>query len=157
MSSKIQKEIKKNMKSLGQYNQYKKIFLVKQKMFVLSNVAQIFNPNIDFEILTKLEINIVNNIDSEDNWGKCFEISGKQFLKPFDKCDWNSFGKFMFYEWNKSKYFSKKSRQKSIYNDENFNEINNLKTHNYNNWMNSMLSTKDKNFNVYVRKVLKLL
>lgn len=157
MNSKNQNQVKREIKNINAYTNYKKAFLVKKMFFILTKVNEIFDSKIAIKDITDSEIAIGDNIDDIEVWANEFEKCGKFFKEPFNNCDWYSFGKFIFYYWNQQKYFKHKFRKKSIYSQENFNQINNLKTAEYNKWISSMLKSNDINFNIYIRKVLKLL
>lgn len=157
MNSKSQNQVKQEIKNINAYPNYKNTFLVKKMFFILTKINEIFDSKIAIKELVDSEIAISNNIDDIEVWAKEFEKCGRLFKDPFNDCDWYSFGKFIFYCWNQQKYFKHKFRKKSIYTQENFNQINNEKTAAYNKWISSILNSNDINFNIYIRKVLKLL
>ena len=146
--------IKKMLKNKNEYKRYKNLFLVKKYFFILTKVSLIFESSFSNEQLLEFEINIINDINNIETWGNQFKECSQSFLEPYNSCDWYSFGKFMFYVWNQQKFHKKK---KSIYNFDNFNEINNLKTHEYNLWIKSLYELNKKEMNIFIRKVLKLL
>ncbi len=156
MKSKI-KKIKKQIKVSNNWKEYKVSFKVKKMFLFLSKVTLIFDNDFSIDVLAQLENKLSTNIDDFKMWGEIFNESLTNINNEFKNCDWKSFGVFAFYVWNQWKYHNKKTRNKSIYDLNNFNELNNVKTLTYNNWMNSVIQIKRKDFNEYVRKVLKLI
>ena len=61
----------------------------------------------------------------------------------------------MYYNWGKWIFNKNEKKNKSFYTYDNFNKLNDIKSKYYNDWMNSIISTKDLEFNTYIRKVLK--
>lgn len=150
------KKIKNELKKTNFWKQYKKFFSSKKCFFILTKTSLIFNTNISDENLTNLERELALNIRDINQWKKNFKEASKYFVSPFNKCDWESFGMFMYYVWNHWQYWNKKEKNK-IYNLDNFNELNDEKSKWYGNWINSMIATKNLDFNIYIRKVLKII
>ncbi len=150
MSKSNRKKIKEIKKAI------RKNKLSKETNLFLSNVALIFDTNLVFSELFELERELIKNRSARD-WSIFYSKCGLTFTKPFDACDWASFGVFAYYLWNQKLFLKKKTRELSIYTYDNFNELNEIKSKNYNSWMNSMLATKNKDFNIYVRRVLDLI
>lgn len=151
------KKIKSKFKKLKNLKEYKKNILCSKNFFMITKISIIFNSNIELTQLYSLEQKLSQNAFNLNTWSSMFSEASKFFDNIFQKIDWTSFGYFLFYVWNINLFTNKKTQKKSIYNYQNFNQINNKKTLYYNNWLLSFLKTKNKDFNKYIRKVLKTL
>lgn len=148
------KQIKKIFKNENLLKEAKKNFVNNRMFLILTKVSLIFQTSSSTKELFNHEKEILSNIDQIEVWSNEFKECSSFFKSPFDNCDWESFGKFIFYVWNQWKFHKKMN---SIYTYENFNDINDLKSKEYNKWMNSLFETRNHNFNIYVRKILKLI
>lgn len=149
------RKVKKILKKQNKYFEYKKNFLNKSSFFFLTKVSIIFNSTISLNELSDLEFNLSQDVNNPKNWEDFFEKASIYFQTPYNQCDWKSFGFFMYFAWSKLTFNKNIKKNKSIYTFNNFNQINAEKMTFYNKWINSMIETNDKNFNLYVRKVLK--
>ncbi|MBD5423401.1 MAG: hypothetical protein HDR43_02810 [Mycoplasma sp.] len=149
------KTIKKGIKKNKCYSSYKKALQCRKCFFILTKISIIFDSSISGEELLQLETKLYKNINNPEIWKEVFKASSIFFKKPFENCDWNSFGIFMYYNWGKWIFNKNEKKNKSFYTYDNFNKLNDIKSKYYNDWMNSIISTKDLEFNTYIRKVLK--
>ncbi len=156
MSSRKRK-IKLLLKQNKQMKAYKNAIKSKNCFFMITKISNIFESTIPFDELYLLELNLIEKIDDQKNWEKIFYNSSIFFKFPFNQCDWKSFGLFMYYNWGIATFKKNEKKNTSFYNYNNFNELNEIKSKYYNNWINSVLEIKDLDFNIYVRKVLYLL
>ena len=156
MSSRKRK-IKLLLKQNKQMKAYKNAIKSKNCFFMITKISNIFESTIPFDELYLLELNLIEKIDDQTNWEKIFYNSSIFFKFPFNQCDWKSFGLFMYYNWGIATFKKNEKKNTSFYNYNNFNELNEIKSKYYNNWINSVLEIKDLDFNIYVRKVLYLL
>lgn len=150
-------KIKSLLKQNQQLKTYKKALKSSNCFYILTKVAQVFESTISDNDLYQLEINLAENINDQNTWKKVFYDSSIFFKFPFNQCDWKSFGLFMYYNWGIATFKKNEAKNTSFYNYNNFNDLNQLKSQYYNNWINSVLNTKDADFNIYIRKVLNLL
>ena len=156
MNSKKRK-IKSMLRENKQLKLYKKALKSSNFFYLITKIASIFDATISDNELYQLEINLIENINDQKTWAKVFYDSSIFFKFPFNKCDWKSFGLFMYYNWGVATFKKNPAKNTSFYNYENFNDLNAIKSNYYNNWINSILNTKDLEFNIYIRKVLNLL
>lgn len=156
MNSKV-KKIKKLIKKERIFPLYKKSLINKKVFFILTKISYIFESSINDLDLLKLESNLANDINNIQNWEEVFEQCSHYFSDPFKRCDWKSFGIFFYYQWGIITFDKNIKKNKSFYNYDNFNQLNEKKTFNYDKWINSMLDTKKSDFNLYIRRVLNLL
>lgn len=157
LSAKAIKEIKKELKEQNLLLSYKNKLKIKKMSFLLTKISIIFNSSIPLKKMYEIEESFIKNKVDQIFWSKQFKKISIYFEKPFDKCNWESFGNFIFFVWNQYIFKNKKHRLESIYNYDNFNDINSFKAHEYTEWVNSMFDSKSIEFNVYIRKVLKIL
>lgn len=156
MNSKKRK-IKSMLRENKQLKLYKKALKSSNCFYLITKIASIFDTTISDNELYQLEINLIENINDQKIWAKVFYDSSIFFKFPFNQCDWKSFGLFMYYNWGVATFKKNPAKNTSFYNYENFNDLNAIKSNYYNNWINSILNTKDLEFNIYIRKVLNLL
>ncbi len=150
-------KIKSIFKKNKQLKLYKKTLKSSSCFYLLTKIANIFDSTISDWDLYQLEINLMENINDKNMWEKVFYDSSIFFKFPFNQCDWKSFGLFMYYNWGVATFKKNFKKNTSFYNYDNFNDLNTIKSQYYNNWINSILKTKDLEFNIYIRKVLNLL
>ncbi len=150
-------KIKSIFKKNKQLKLYKKTLKSSNCFYLLTKIANIFGSTISDWDLYQLEINLMENINDKNMWEKVFYDSSIFFKFPFNQCDWKSFGLFMYYNWGVATFKKNSKKNTSFYNYDNFNDLNTIKSQYYNNWINSILKTKDLEFNIYIRKVLNLL
>ncbi len=150
-------KIKSIFKKNKQLKLYKKTLKSSSCFYLLTKIANIFGSTISDWDLYQLEINLMENINDKNMWEKVFYDSSIFFKFPFNQCDWKSFGLFMYYNWGVATFKKNSKKNTSFYNYDNFNDLNTIKSQYYNNWINSILKTKDLEFNIYIRKVLNLL
>lgn len=155
MSNIKPKEIKKELKSQNKFTLYKNSFEKKSTFFLLTKISNIFESTISIKELSQLEFDLSQKINDQGNWANIFQKASVFFKKPYSSCNWKSFGVFMFYTWSISTFNENVNKNKSIYNLNNFNDLNADKMNHYNQWINSMIDTGDLDFNIYIRKVLK--
>lgn len=157
MNSIKPREIKKVLKNQNKFILYKNSFIKKSTLFLLTKISNVFESTISKQELSELEFNLSQNINDQNNWADIFQKASIFFKKPYSSCNWKSFGIFMFYTWSNSIFNKKQNKNKSIYNLDNFNDLNADKMNHYNQWINSVIDSGDINFNIYIRKVLKVI
>lgn len=157
MNSIKPREIKKVLKNQNKFILYKNSFIKKSTLFLLTKISNVFESTISKQELSELEFDLSQNINDQNNWADIFQKASIFFKKPYSSCNWKSFGIFMFYTWSNSIFNKKQNKNKSIYNLDNFNDLNADKMNHYNQWINSVIDSGDINFNIYIRKVLKVI
>ena len=160
MNTKTKKMIKiskKQLKNSKQYNKYKKFYKTKSFRFPLIKIYAIFANNQKFlDNVIFQEISLIKEVENIQMWQKALENISQYFDQKFKSLNWNDFGQFLFYTYNISEFYNKKSLIKNIYTYENFNELNQAKANHYNRWLKSLYQLEMIDFNQYVIDVLKV-
>lgn len=157
MQKKIVKQIKTLFKKENQLKKYKKIFSNKQMQFFLSKLDFIFNKDqSDINYLFEIEKRLMNNFWLEQEWINIILNLSNKWLDEFSSIDWKSFAKYIFYIYNYSEFYNKKSQLNNLYSIDNFVEINDVKKNHYDKWIESLYNLKNNDFNKYVISVLRL-
>lgn len=149
---KLNKKIIK--KNIVDKDSYKNNFPNRKMKLILYKISSIFETSLSNEEIAHYENLLNKDVRNIENWKKIFTKLGSSFKQPLNKCNWNEFGIYIFYVYNQFIYWNKKSD--SIYNLENFNELNEKKSISYGNWLKTVIESGDIDFNIYVRKVLRL-
>ena len=145
-------QVKSHLKSNGVYKEYKNAFKHKQLRFALTKIALTFNESIHAIDLSKLEMELLKQNKDKDMFIKPMETLNK--LVNY-KANWKELGKFMWYAYQTSTYFTdRKINVPNIYNGNDNIKVNATKRKHYLKWMHSV-DSRDDEFNNKIIKVLK--
>lgn len=143
------KQLKKKLKKNNLLFEYKNKFKHKQMRFAISKIAMIYYPTISLDDLFILESNILN----QDIGPEMFISSFKMFKKISGlSSDWESFGKFMWYQFQVSTYYKDVKKGNNNIFIENEVKKNQEKRILFLKWLHSVDKTEE-NFN---QKIIKL-
>ncbi len=141
------KQIKKQIKSEGEWKKYKNVFRHKQMRLIFSEVALLLNPEINLKFLMDCEISLLS-----------FEKGPKMFVETFKtlndrvtfKCDWEMFAHFLWFVYQTSTYWKDTKKKKTnIFTKDNYLEVNQQKRDCYQKWIDS-IDKENKMFNTYI-------
>lgn len=146
-------QIKKQIKKEKNWKAYKVRFEHKQMKFLFSKIALLLDDEINLKFLHDQELKLVN-----------VEISNEMFIEVFKsledkidfKCNWELFGKFIWFVYQTSTYWKdSKKNNHNIFTPENHLELNQTKRDLYQQWIKS-IDKKNRYFNTSVIAISKL-
>lgn len=148
------KQIKDNLKTNNELKRYKNIFKHRQMRFATTKIALIFNKNISAIKFYEIEKELINTPKDE----RMFKNAFLKMEKAINyKANWESLGKFMWYQYQASIYYKDiKNKTPNIFNKENMIKMNEIKRTFYSEWLHS-LSKDDISFNKKIIQVSKII
>ncbi|MGY6172000.1 hypothetical protein ACW95P_01475 [Candidatus Mycoplasma pogonae] len=153
--------IKKKLKKLNLWNDYKSTFPIKKHRFLIFKIAKIFEINISENRITKFEANLINCKNKEgflDSLNSLFTFTTNDKLK--DEKFLKDLATFLYYCWQLARLkYDKKYKKENIYID--LNKPKNLleqnrKKREYYYKLCDYLKKITSNYNYYVVKILKV-
>ncbi len=119
INSKTIKEIKKKLKHNNNYKDYKKIFKNKQIQFLCTKISIIFESSISEQDLFDIEILLLNN-PTQNNFIILINELSKTFNENFINLKWDCLAIYLWYTFQTSLFYNKKSKIICEYTFENF-------------------------------------
>ncbi|MGL6124924.1 MAG: hypothetical protein ACRC1F_00330 [Metamycoplasmataceae bacterium] len=148
--------VKSILSSKNKYSEHKTLFKNKQIRFLFSKMSIIFESNISSQDLAQIELSILEN-PTQKNFIDSIKKLSKTFDNKFINLKWKEFGICLWYVFQSTLFFNKKSKIPCEYTRENFISLNNIKRTNFSIWLKSLYDTENVDFNSYVLRVLEII
>ncbi len=152
---KLKNKTAKILHQKGRLKEYKEIFSYKQTRFMLTKIINILNPNADPIKTSELEISIIKNNDNMFV-PAAKKITSIAHTKKYEKADWESFGKYLYFVFQTGVFYkNKKTQTPNIYDGGNYIELNIEKKILFNKFVDS-LKIISPDHNTLIKKILKV-
>lgn len=147
------KQIKTQIKNLKQWRKYKKVFHHPQMRLLFSRIALMLDPEINLKFLLDKELLLIQIEKSPEMFVEIYQsLESVASLK----CDWTTFGKFIWYIYQTSTYWKDtKKKRGNIFTRDNYLEQNQIKRELYQQWLDS-IDKSNCDFNNYIIEISRM-